>query len=808
MQSGASRRAPVGVPSVRLRTAPTEPVPPGHPAADVPTPDQAVLDLFAELNSIIVAASERALRLSGADRDARGPSDFEQESLALSTEMEAVVERGAVVARMLCGADEAVVEITTVSGKLHRATARRGHHDRPREVATVPDHPWPVAAVSARHLSGGAEAGDGSAGQAGSRSDPGSVITVPLLYAGVSVGSVTVSSLRHDAFSPAQSAALQHLAAQVKSAAMRLHMLGELRRIDLQRESILATSETVFRRLFFENPQPMWVLDVETQRFLLVNDAACAKYGYSQEEFADLTAAAVRRDAAQWALDLEKARSAISTMNARHRLRDGRVIDVEINTGPQDFEGRPAILSIINDVTERNRLQRELREGALRDPLTGRANRALFTERLGHALAQAQRRSAVTAVLFVDVDRFKTINDSLGYTVGDAVLQAVAARLAVTLRPGDTVARLSADDFAVLLEDVGDLNRATDVAERLHDAFAAPLEFRGGSLTVGLSIGVAASASSGPGAVEMLRDARLAMEAAKEAGRGRVELFSPRMLKTVTDRLSLDQDLRHAVERGELRVFYQPLVSMESGAIVGSEALVRWQHPTRGLVPPDSFIPLAEEIGMISAIDTWVLRTACTQAAAWCEAGHPDFFVAVNVSGRELGRSDLVDRIEGVLFESGLPPDRLEVEITESTAAAQPAEALEELHQLRRAGISIAIDDFGTGYSSLSKLANFPADRLKIDRSFLSGIKNARDDAPLVSATIAMAHQLGMQVTAEGVETPAQLAFLRRRGCDLLQGYLFSRPVPAEQFEGLLAQAPAAIPGRLIGQRSRRSQSA
>jgi EAL domain-containing protein (putative c-di-GMP-specific phosphodiesterase class I) len=262
------------------------------------------------------------------------------------------------------------------------------------------------------------------------------------------------------------------------------------------------------------------------------------------------------------------------------------------------------------------------------------------------------------------------------------------------------------------------------------------------------------------------------------------------------------------VERGELRVFYQPLVSMESGAIVGSEALVRWQHPTRGLVPPDSFIPLAEEIGMISAIDTWVLRTACTQAAAWCEAGHPDFFVAVNVSGRELGRSDLVDRIEGVLFESGLPPDRLEVEITESTAAAQPAEALEEMHQLRRAGISIAIDDFGTGYSSLSKLANFPADRLKIDRSFLSGIKNARDDAPLVSATIAMAHQLGMQVTAEGVETPAQLAFLRRRGCDLLQGYLFSRPVPAEQFEGLLAQAPAAIPGRLIGQRSRRSQSA
>jgi EAL domain-containing protein (putative c-di-GMP-specific phosphodiesterase class I) len=278
------------------------------------------------------------------------------------------------------------------------------------------------------------------------------------------------------------------------------------------------------------------------------------------------------------------------------------------------------------------------------------------------------------------------------------------------------------------------------------------------------------------------------MEAAKDAGRGRVELFSPLMLASVTDRLNLDQDLRHAVERGELRLFYQPLVSMQSGAIVGSEALVRWQHPTRGLVPPDSFIPLAEEIGMISAIDTWVLRTACAQAATWCKAGHPDFFMAVNVSGRELGRSDLVDRIEAVLFESGLHPGRLEVEITESAAAAQPIEALEELHQLRRAGISIAIDDFGTGYSSLSKLATVPADRLKIDRSFLSGIKREKDEAPLVSATIALAHQLGMKVTAEGVETRAQLAFLRRQGCDLLQGYIFSRPVPAEQFEELLAQ--------------------
>jgi diguanylate cyclase (GGDEF)-like protein/PAS domain S-box-containing protein len=751
-----------------------------------------VLDLFGALNAIIVIASDRALRRSGGDRADHAPAEFEQEASILTAELGTVVQLAAEAARTLSGADEAVVEVTTPSGKVHRAGARGGQADRARNTLDGLGHPWPVVAVSTLEISAGLATDESTVRKAGRRPGAPSVITVPLRSSGISIGSVTVTSTRPRAFSAVQAAALEHLAAQVGSAALRLHMLGEMLRIDQQRKGVLETSEALFRRLFYENPVPMWVVDSETERFLAVNDAACAHYGYSREEFAEMTVATVRRDAAQWAVDLRNARLRNSTMRARHRLRDGRVIDVEVTTGPQDFRGRPAILSIITDVTtdvtERNRLQKELREGALRDPLTGGANRALFTERLAHAIAQSQRRSAVTAALFVDVDHFKTVNDSVGYTIGDAVLQAIAARLALTLRPGDTVARLSADEFAVLLEDVGDVHRAADVAERLHDAFAMPLEFRGGSLTVGLSIGVAVSTSSGPGAAEMLRDARLAMEAAKNAGRGRVELFSPPMLASVTDRLSLDQDLRHAVERGELRLFYQPLVSMESGAIVGSEALVRWQHPTRGLVPPDSFIPLAEEIGAISAIDTWVLRTACAQAATWCGAGHPDFFMAVNVSGCELGRSDLVDRIEAVLFESGLPPRRLEVEITESTAAAQPVEALEELHQLRRAGISIAIDDFGTGYSSLSKLATFPADRLKIDRSFLSGIKHETDEAPLVSATIALAHQLGMKVTAEGVETPAQLAFLRRQGCDLLQGYIFSRPVPAEQFEELLAQ--------------------
>jgi diguanylate cyclase (GGDEF)-like protein/PAS domain S-box-containing protein len=782
------------VSAVRRRAPTLTPAKTASPTVDASAPLQVVLDLFGELSAILAKTSRRALELNKLHPGGGSAADRARDEQALSADLTTVVQRSAEAARKLTGADQAVVEITTLSGRLHRGTAGCDPASRSGDPGTPSGHPWPVTAVSTLEISAGGEPGGGKVPRrAGSRTGTPRALSVPLHYEGMSIGAVTVTSARPDAFGRAEAAALRQLGAQVEVAALRLHMTGELRRIDADRE----TGEALFRRLFYDNPQPMWVIDVETERFLLVNDAACTKYGYSREEFAEMSVTSIRRDSAQWAVDLSRARRGNSMISARHRLRDGRLIDVEIASGPQEYRGRPAILSLVNDVTERNRLQKELRDGALRDPLTGRANRALFTERLGHALAQAERRSAVTAVLFVDVDHFKTVNESVGYTVGDAVLQAIAARLAITLRPGDTVARLGADEFAVLLEDVGDLNRAADVAERLHDAFAQPLEFRGGSLTVGISTGVAASTNSGPGAAEMIRDAQLAMEAAKEAGRGRIELFTPRMSEGVADRLNLDQDLRHAVERGELRLFYQPLVALESGAIVGAEALVRWQHPARGLVPPDSFIPLAEEIGVITAIDTWVLRTACTQAAAWGETGHPDLFVAVNVSGRELGRADLVDRVEGVLFESGLRPDRLEVEITESTAAAQPVEALEELHQLRRAGISIAIDDFGTGYSSLSKLATFPADRLKIDRSFLAGIKGERDRAPLVSATIALAHQLGMKVTAEGVETPGQAAYLRRHGCDLLQGYLCGRPVPPEQFEEQLAEPATAIAERL-----------
>ena len=713
-------------------------------------------------------------------------ASLQPEDLGLGADLDAIAQRAAERARVLSWADGAVVEITDDDGLVHRAKSGTGAASRSRRAGAVSDHPWHALVGSTPQVCGDTEADPRVDREVCRRLGTRSVVVVPLRHRDVPLGTIAVTSSQPHAFDKAQAEVLQLLADQVTAAAVGAQVITELREVGQQRESVLVASEARFRRVFFEHPQPMWVLDAETQRFLAVNDAAVAKYGYSAEEFAALTIAVIRRDVAHLAVDFNRARAGKSAFSARHRLRDGRLIDVEVITVAQEFDGRPGILTLINDVTERNRLDRQLREGAFRDPLTGGANRALFAERVGHALTRMRRRSATIAVLVINLDHFKNVNDNLGHVAGDSLLQAAAARMKAALRPGDTVARLGADEFAVLLLDVGQAGDPLGAAERLDEAFHSPLEFAGGSLVISLSIGVATSSTARTSADELLRDAELAMHAAKAAGRGRVEVFVPSMLELTTERLSLDQDLRHAVERGELRLFLQPVISVGSGAIVGCEALVRWQHPSRGFVLPDSFIPLAEETGMVSAIDTWVLHAACSQVAAWRASGLADLLLAVNISGCDLGRGDLVDRVSAALLETGFPRDRLEVEITESSAVSQPVEALNELRRLRSAGIAVAIDDFGTGYSSLSKLATLPVDRLKIDRSFISDIKHEEDDAPLVAAMIALAHRLGLQVTAEGVETPEQLAFLRRNGCDLLQGYLFSPPVPPNRFEELL----------------------
>ncbi len=751
-----------------------------------------ILNLNADLDAAVLRAAEQALTIEEVGSTAATSTVLRREARTLAVDLDQMVRKVAVAARTVTGADSAVVEVVDGADAVHRVTVGSREDASSEQSGGVPEHPWLTPDTSISMACTDAETDPRVDREACRRLATRSLITVPLRHAGAALGAITVASSPPDAYSDVQTLSLQLLAAQAAAAAARLRLITKLRRIEREHAGALAASEDGFRRLFFQNPQPMWVIDGETQRFLAVNDAAVAKYGYSAEEFAARTASVVRRDASQWAVDLGKAMAGRVNLTARHRLRDGRLIDVEITTGPQEWGGRRAILSIINDVTERNRMYKQLHEGAFRDPLTGGANRVLFAERVSHALTRMRRRSATIGVLVVNLDHFKTVNDSLGYAAGNSLLQAAATRIQGTLRPGDTVARLGADEFAVLLEEVGHVDAAVEAAERLDKSFRAPLEFAGQALVISLSIGVAISSTAHAGADDLLRNAELAMYAAKSAGRGRVEVFAPSMHETAAGRLGLDQDLRHAVARDELRLLLQPIISVESGAIVGCEALVRWHHPVRGLVMPDTFIPLAEETGVISEIDVWVLRAACARVAAWRDARLADLLLAVNVSGRDLGRGELVDWVSAALLEAGLPSDRLEVEITESAAVAQPAAALDELRRLRRAGIAVAIDDFGTGYSSLSKLATFPVDRLKIDRSFLVPIKTESDDAPLVAAMIGLAHRLGLSVTAEGVETEEQLAFLRRNGSDLLQGYLFSPPVTPERFEELLRSERAS----------------
>ncbi|MGA3183510.1 MAG: EAL domain-containing protein [Candidatus Dormibacteria bacterium] len=739
---------------------------------------------------------ERRLELTPSVRQILALASFQQEILDLGSDVGAIAHRAAARARALSWADGAVVEILKADFSVHRAVVGTGAASRSRPALSAPDDPWRGLEGSTLEVCQDAEDDPRVDPEVCRRLRTRSVVRIPLHRGDMRLGALTVTSSRPNAFDNAQAAVLQLLAGLVASAAVGSRLISELRQKGQRGEGAPAASEAGFRRLFFQSPQSMWVVDAETQGFLAVNDAAIATYGYSAEEFADLTIAAVRPDVARLAVDFARSRRGKGAFSARHHLRDGRVIDVEVTTVALRFAGRPGILSLVNDVTERNRLDRQLRQGAFRDPLTGGVNRPLFAERVAHALIRMRRRSATVAILVIDLDHFKTVNDSMGYPAGDSLLQAAAARISAALRPGDTVARLGSDEFAVLLEEVGGAGDSLEAAERLHEAFQFPLEFAGGSLVISLSIGVTTASRANVGAGELLRNAELAMYAAKTAGRSRVEVFVPSMLAPATERLDLDQDLRHAVERGELALLFQPIVAVESGAIVGCEALVRWHHPTRGLVLPDAFIPLAEEIGVISEIDTWVLRMACSQVAEWRAAGLRDLLLAVNTSGRELGQGELVDRVSAALLETGLPRDRLEIEITETSAVAQPAAALNELRQLRRAGITVAIDDFGTGYSSLSKLATFPVDRLKIDRSFLRDINHAEDESPLVAAMIALAHRLGLRVTAEGVETEYQLAFLRRNGCDVFQGYLFSPPIPPDRFEELMRARPEGRAGR------------
>ena len=561
-------------------------------------------------------------------------------------------------------------------------------------------------------------------------------------------------------------------------------------------EQALAESEERHRDLFENARDAMFTYNLRG-RMISGNRRVTELTGYTNEEFLTLNlgqviatdyhllaAEALKRvfngDSAPYELEI--------------RAKDGRRIPLEITARIiLGKRGEPKTVQAIGrDITERKQAEETIRRLAYHDALTGLPNRALFEDRLLVALAQARRQGEMLAVLFLDLDSFKVVNDTLGHGAGDKLLQAVAHDLATLVREGDTVARVGGDEFTVLLAGIEAPEDATDIAQRILECLRQPRVINGTEFRTTGSIGVTMYPADGDEGETLLRNADTAMYRAKERGRDNYQLYTASMNARMMERIAVEQDLRHALVRDELTLFYQPIVAVETGVITGAEALLRWRHPQRGIVPPDEFIPLAEETGLILEIGEWVLRQTCRQVRQWREQGLAIDIVAVNLSARQLQQEDLVERIAGILRESGVSPDSIQLEITEGAVLKNVDSAIAMLRQLGGMGIQIALDDFGTGYSSLTYLKRFPIDAVKIDRSFVRDLEYDASDATIVSTVIGMAENLHLNVIAEGVETENQLEFLRQRGCKEYQGYLFARPVPPEEFAELLRAASSA----------------
>ena len=440
---------------------------------------------------------------------------------------------------------------------------------------------------------------------------------------------------------------------------------------------------------------------------------------------------------------------------------------------------------LVQDISERRAFEAQLAYQATHDALTALPNRELYNDRLVQALAHAARQEAILALLFLDLDRFKTINDTLGHDIGDGLLKAVAERLKTGLRQEDTLARIGGDEFALILPTLHNVDGAALVAQNILKMLERPFSIAGQELFVSGSVGITFFPFDASDASVLIKNAETAMYAAKSRGCNTYQFYSENMNAKARERLEMERQLRHAQQRGELLLHYQPQVEAGSQCIVGVEALLRWQHPNLGMVSPIEFSPLAEESGLIIPIGEWVLRTACAQGKAWVEAGLT-VSVGVNLSARQFAHPQLFETVETILEETGFPPHLLDLELTESAVMQQGSETIAILHRFRQLGVSLSLDDFGTGYSSLSYLQRFPIDTLKIDRAFVQDITGKAGDGALAAAIIAMAHSLGMKVIGEGVESAEQLAFLQARQCQIIQGFYFSKPKPVDAVTDML----------------------
>jgi diguanylate cyclase (GGDEF)-like protein/PAS domain S-box-containing protein len=528
------------------------------------------------------------------------------------------------------------------------------------------------------------------------------------------------------------------------------------------------------------------------------NEAYCRMVGYSQEELSspdmtDLTHPKDRDIDAESAAELLAGEVPSYRLEKRLLTKRGNALWVNSTSSLfRDQEGNaPCVLQIVEDISDRKRAEQRLSHQALHDSLTGLPNRSLFMDRLRHALDGLRRRQGAVAVMFVDLDRFKVVNDSLGHEVGDEVLVAVAHSVEAVLRPSDTVARFGGDEMVVLCEEVGNERDAAEIADRVSTSVSEPISVQSGEIVLTASIGVTLSRNGSDSPEILLRNADAAMYRAKERGKARYEFFDKALWHQANKRLKTEIGLRQAVERNQLGLFYQPLIQLNSGEILGAEALIRWQHPEQGMLEPKDFISVAEESGLILTVGKWVFEEACRQSADWMKSAPAQgpFTVAVNVSTKEFGRPDYLKVIEAGLAETGTDPRSLCLEITESVLMDATKSTSALLQALRETGMTVAIDDFGTGYSSLQYLKDLQVDVLKVDRTFVQGLGTDSEDSAIIAAVIELAHSLGLVVVAEGVETAAQLNRLRVLGCDLAQGYHLARPQPASAVTELLSPA-------------------
>ena len=563
-------------------------------------------------------------------------------------------------------------------------------------------------------------------------------------------------------------------------------------------EEALKKSEEQFRLTFEMAPIGMAISTLEG-KFQKVNQALCDALGYSSAELLELSFVEISHPE-DWEIHRNLERKLIQSEETSFQLekrfiaKNGRIVDTllkvllvyDANDRPLHFNNQ------IVDITERKSMEQQLLHDALHDALTGLPNRALFMDRLEQQLKKSQSQTNhLFAVLFLDLDRFKVVNDSVGHLVGDKLLIEIAHRLEKSIAPTDTVARLGGDEFTILLENISSKSEATLVAESIYQTLTFPFYIDGYELFSTASIGIALSSQGYEKPEDMLRDADLTMYSAKERGKARYEVFDCSMRDRALQRLELETDLRRAMERQEFEVYYQPITSLALGTLAGFEALVRWNHPTKGSIKPADFIPVCEETGSIVPLGNWLLKQACQAARNWQlkYPEHPAIKISVNLSPQQF-RAQLIEEVRIALAEANLPGKLLKLEITESVLIENLATVTEIIHSLRKQEIQFSIDDFGTGYSSLSYLHQFPVDTIKIDRSFVSQMQPNGDNAAIVKAIVTLAHMLNMDIIAEGIETTAQLAQLKLLQCEYGQGFFFSKPLSEADADAFIANSP------------------